>query len=81
VALLTAVSGLELGFSSPNHSVTAEKLLFLNNGIGIRYGDNYEWSDVNGKMHIKNSLSLFNDKDVWNMVRMTWSPNIAKPEF
>ena len=73
--------GLELGFSSPNHSVTADNCLFLNNGIGIRYGDNYEWADVKGKMHIKNSLSLFNDKDVWNMVRMTWSPNLANLSF
>jgi hypothetical protein len=73
--------GLELGFSSPNHSVTAENCRFLNNGIGIRYGDNYEWSDVNGKMLIKNSLSLFNGKDVWNMVRMTWSPRLNNLSF
>ena len=51
--------GLELGFSSPNHVVIAENCMFLNNGIGIRYGDNYDWSDINGKMIIKNSFSLY----------------------
>jgi hypothetical protein len=66
--------GLELGFSSQNHTVIADNCMFLNNGIGIRYGDNYDWSRVEGKMIIKNSYSLNNDRDVWNMVRRNWSP-------
>jgi hypothetical protein len=73
--------GLELGFSSPNHTVLAENCIFLSNGVGIRYGDNYDWSDVNGKMIIKDSNSLFNEKDVWNMVRMVWSPKLEKIIF
>jgi len=73
--------GLELGFSSPNHSVIAENCQFLNNGIGIRYGDNYDWSEVDGEMLIKNSFSLNNGKDVWNMVRMTWKPKIERLSF
>jgi hypothetical protein len=73
--------GLEMGFSSPNHTAVAENCMFINNGIGIRYGDNYDWSDVNGKMYIKNCYSLFNDKDVWNMVRMIWSPKLDKLSF
>jgi hypothetical protein len=73
--------GLELGFSSPNHTVLVENCMFLDNGVGIRYGDNYDWSDVNGKMIIKDSNSLFNDKDVWNMVRMAWSPKLEKMIF
>lgn len=73
--------GLELGFSSPNHTVVADKCLFLYNGVGIRYGDNYDWSEVNGKMLIRNSFSLYNDRDVWNMIRMTWSPQIEKMSF
>ena len=70
--------GLELGFSSPNHIVIAENCQFLKNGIGIRYGDNYSWSSMAGKMFIKHSASLNNDKDVWNMVRMIWSPKLEK---
>ncbi|MBN2666117.1 MAG: hypothetical protein JXR67_06370 [Bacteroidales bacterium] len=73
--------GLELGFSSQNHTVTADKCLFLYNGTGIRYGDNYEWSEVNGKMSVKNSFSLYNDRDVWNMVRKTWSPKLQNLTF
>jgi hypothetical protein len=73
--------GLELGFSSPNHSVTADNCTFLNNGIGIRYGDNYDWSEIDGRMLIKNSFSLNNDRDVWNMVRMNWSPKIENLTF
>ncbi len=73
--------GLELGFSSPNHSVLADNCTFLNNGVGIRYGDNYDWSEIDGKMLIKNSSSLNNDRDVWNMVRMNWSPKIENLKF
>ena len=73
--------GLELGFSSPNHNVLADSCQFLKNGIGIRYGDNYTWADVQGKMHIKNSVSLNNDRDVWNMVRMIWSPKLGNLSF
>jgi hypothetical protein len=73
--------GLELGFSSSNHTVVADNCLFLYNGTGIRYGDNYEWSEVNGKMLIRNSFSLYNDRDVWNMVRMNWSPEIENLVF
>lgn len=73
--------GLELGFSSPNHTVVAEDCMFLNNGIGIRYGDNYDWSEIEGKMIIRNSSSLYNDRDVWNMVRMIWSPRLEKMSF
>jgi len=73
--------GLELGYSSPNHSVVADNCTFSDNGTGIRYGDNYDWSDVDGKMLIKNSSSLNNDKDVWNMVRMIWSPKLENLSF
>ena len=73
--------GLELGFSSPEHTVVADNCMFLNNGIGIRYGDNYNWSNIDGKMFIRNSLSLYNDKDVWNMVRKIWGPKIENLNF
>ena len=73
--------GLELGYSSANHSVVADNCTFSDNGTGIRYGDNYDWSDVDGKMLISNSSSLNNDKDVWNMVRMTWSPKLENLSF
>jgi len=73
--------GLELGFSSPNHVVIAENCKFLKNGVGIRYGDNYSWAEVEGKMIIRNSFSLNNDRDVWNMVRRTWRPVLENITF
>jgi len=73
--------GLELGFSSPNHTVTADDCHFLDNGTGIRYGDNYTWSNPYGMMNIKNSSSLNNDRDVWNMVRKNWSPKLGNITF
>ena len=73
--------GLELGFSSPNHTVTADSCYFLNNHIGIRLGDNYYGSDVDGNMFIKNSFSLNNDKDIWNMIHKIWAPEIEIMQF
>ncbi len=32
-------------------------------------------------MLIRNSSSLNNDKDVWNMVRMIWSPKLENLSF
>ena len=73
--------GLEMGFSSPNHSALADSCIFIRNGIGIRYGDNYDWSDVYGQMTVKNSFSLYNDNDIWNMVRKNWAPKIVNLKF
>ncbi len=73
--------GLELGYSSVNHNVTVDNCMFLNNGIGIRYGDNYDWSEVEGTMMVRNSMSLNNNKDIWNMVRMDWSPKLGNLSF
>jgi hypothetical protein len=64
--------GLELGFSSSMHQVDVDSCLFYRNGIGIRYGDNYVYSN-NGYMTVSNSQSLENvDYDVWNMDREDW---------
>lgn len=73
--------GLELGFSSPNHYVTADGCLFENNGVGIRFGDNYGWSHIDGTMLVRNSRSVNNGKDVWNMVRRNWAPDIDNMIF
>jgi len=73
--------GLELGYSSTNHLVTADNCTFTYNGTGIRFGDNYDWSEVDGKMLIRNSSSLNNYKDIWNMVRMIWSPKLENLSF
>ena len=72
--------GLELGYSSLNHRVFIDSCLFENNHVGIRYGDNYTW-EINGNMEVTNSISRNNDRDVWNMQRKNWAPNLSKITF
>ncbi|HKK82470.1 MAG TPA: hypothetical protein VJ909_09485 [Prolixibacteraceae bacterium] len=64
--------GVELGYSSSNHSVLIMKCYFEHNHIGIRYGDNYK-NDVNGTMTVREAVFSNNDKDYWNMVRKYWT--------
>jgi len=74
--------GIELGFSSPGHIVNIDNCYIYNNGIGLRYGDNYEWSVVEGFMHISNTRSVNNvDKDVWNMIRSLWMGQLDHMTF
>ncbi|MDA3929554.1 MAG: right-handed parallel beta-helix repeat-containing protein [Prolixibacteraceae bacterium] len=68
--------GVELGFSSENHSVIIDNCEISNNYIGVRYGDNYDRS-IEGKVTVKNSTIKNNKKNSWNMVRKFW---LAFPE-
>lgn len=73
--------GIELGYSSPNHQVLVDSCTFTGNGVGIRYGDNYT-NQHEGTMTIANSLSINNiDKDIWNMLRDSWSADKLKMQF
>jgi hypothetical protein len=74
--------GIELGYSSPNHVVNVDNCNIYKNSIGLRYGDNYEWSVVEGSIHISNTRSVNNfDYDVWNMVRSQWSGKLNNMTF
>ena len=73
--------GLELGYSSPKHTVLVDSCTFLHNGIGIRYGDNYE-SLHRGLLRVSNSRSVENEYyDVWNMLRENWEADTFRMEF
>lgn len=73
--------GIELGYSSPNHVVTVDSCYVFGNNIGVRYGDNYTWQQA-GILRVKNSTIVNNfDKDIWNMVRASWSPYVDKMNF
>ncbi len=73
--------GLELGYSSSKHLVTVDFCSFLRNGIGIRYGDNYEFPN-NGYISVSNSESLENITfDIWNMDREDWIADTFHMEF
>lgn len=73
--------GLELGYSSPNHQVEVDSCRFVENGIGIRYGDCYDFPH-HGYIHIRNSESLDNSVyDVWNMNREHWAADTSHMSF
>lgn len=73
--------GLELGFSSPNHHVFVDSCSFVENGIGIRYGDNYS-TQHEGFIAVSNSEIIESHAyDVWNMLREKWEADTAKMEF
>jgi hypothetical protein len=65
--------GIELGFSSSKHDVVVENCTFANNYIGVRYGDNYDWS-ISGSITLSNPIFENNYCDTWNMVRQIWAP-------
>ena len=73
--------GLELGYSSSKHLVLVDSCSFFRNGIGIRYGDCYEYPN-NGYISVSNSESLENSIfDVWNMDREDWVADTFHMEF
>ena len=73
--------GLELGYSSPNHQVEVDSCRFIGNGVGIRYGDCYDFPH-HGYIHVSNSLSIENSyHDVWNMNREHWAADTAHMSF
>ena len=74
--------GLELGYSSPNHQVIADSCTFYRNGVGIRFGDCYDWGNYRGYIHVQNSFSLENNYyDVWNMNRKDWAADTSHMSF
>lgn len=73
--------GLELGFSSYGHQVFADSCRFLRNGVGIRFGDCYDFGNK-GYLSVSNSESLENEyADVWNMDRLHWSADTSHMSF
>lgn len=72
--------GLELGYSSSKHNVVVDSCIFENNHVGIRFGDNYEWSNE-GILNVSNTISINNDRDVWNMNHLTWAPKLDHIQF
>jgi len=73
--------GIELGFSSLNHTVKVDSCKLYYNNIGIRYGDNYGMLH-NGEIIIMNTECINSYyKDIWNMCRENWEPKYNKMIF
>lgn len=78
--LMNCGQGLENGWSTGSDSplVYAERMLSTANSVGLRTGDNYDWS-YNGHLNVTNSLILYNYRDVflktWNATDTGWQTN------
>lgn len=79
--LMNCGQGFENGWSTGNDSplCNAERLLSTANSVGLRIGDNYNWS-YTGYLNVTNSLILHNYRDVflktWNAATgSTWDTN------
>ena len=74
--------GLEAGWSSSDGSpdVTAERCLLLANGVGARFGDNYDWS-YDGRLRVDDSFVLHNYRDVWGMNWEDWTHRVDQMDL
>jgi hypothetical protein len=77
--LLDCGQGIEAGWSDSDGSpdVTAERCLILANGVGARFGDNYDWS-YDGFLQVQESLVLHNHRDVWGMNWDDWTYRVDR---
>lgn len=66
--------GVEAGFggSSTGPRITAANSLFLENAVGARFGDNYDW-DYPGQLTVRNSTLIHNLRDVWGIEWNSWT--------
>jgi hypothetical protein len=65
--------GVEAGWGAP--TVYVNHCLAVNNEVGFRFGDNY-LTTANGNLFVSNSISIYNDRDYWNMCFDIWQPRL-----
>lgn len=63
--------GIEAGYGSP--SVDVNHCVFLNNDVGIRFGDNYNWG-CSGQISVANSISYNNLDNIRNYDVLSGGP-------
>jgi len=73
--IINCGQAIEVGYLSPN--VTLERCLLTGNGIGARFGDNYDGAHL-GFLSMTSSVSIFNQRDVWGMSRNLWAEKISR---
>ena len=73
--IINCGQAIEVGYLSPN--VTLERCLLTGNGIGARFGDNYNGAHL-GFLSMTSSVSIFNQRDVWGMSRNLWEEKISR---
>jgi hypothetical protein len=70
--------GIECGFGSPD--VNAVHCLSTANWVGARFGDNYDWS-YNGFLEVRDSLLLFNARDIWGRAWDNWDVHLSQMDI
>lgn len=76
--LINCGQGIEAGWDYPD--VLAEGCLAVGNGIGARFGDNYDWT-YEGFLRMTNSFLLFNGRDVWTMNWDDWTERVDRTDL
>ncbi len=75
---LNCGQGIECGFGSPK--VDAVHCLSTANLVGTRFGDNYDWS-YNGFLKVRDSLLLFNMRDIWGQAWDNWNVHLSQMDI
>ncbi|HNQ87476.1 MAG TPA: hypothetical protein PKM73_02440 [Verrucomicrobiota bacterium] len=65
---------LETGYGSPRGTV--EGCLVAGGVVGVRFGDNYDWS-YDGRAIVTNSILIHNHRDVWGMNWQDWTYRVS----
>jgi len=64
--------GIEAGYGAPD--LIADHLLLMDNGVGARYGDSYDW-EVSGTLTVRDTVFLGNrEQAVRDLVLLTGAP-------
>lgn len=75
---LNCGQAIECGYGKPDvHSV---RCLAVDNLVGARFGDNYDW-DYDGFLKVSDSLLLFNHRDVWAQAWDDWSVHLNQTDI
>jgi hypothetical protein len=63
--------GIEAGYGSPD--VTVDHCVVVDNDVGIRFGDSYDWG-CEGTMTVTNTILFNNDDNIHNFDLLTQAP-------
>jgi len=70
--------GIECGFGAPD--VNTVHCLSTANAVGARFGDNYDWT-YNGFLKVRDSLLLFNQRDIWGRAWDNWTIHLTQMDI
>ncbi len=75
---LNCGQGFECGYEAPDANTV--RCLSTANLVGARFGDNYDWT-YKGFLTVRNSLLLFNHRDVWGRAWDNWTVHLTQMDI